>query len=458
MASNPQLNILHAIHDFLPRHQAGSELYALALCRQLQIRHHVAVLCAEYDPSRAHGSLDWRMEEGIPVVEVANNWVCDSFADTYRSPLIGRRIEQVLDAVRPDVVHVHNLLSLSFDLPALARRRGIPVTATLHDYTLVCPSGGQRIHRAEEHVCHRIDVDRCARCFPESPFSQQMAVGRLATSTRSSSVLPGVAKAAVRTLPSKLVGRVAGALGRGASPSVTPRDIFTRLDAAREVFEQVDVFVAPSASIAREYEQLGVDPAKLKICDYGFQPLARAKATSPSGPMRIGYVGSLVWHKGVHVLLDAARSFPESGWSLEVFGDPAVAPDYVDRLRTMAAGLPVRFHGAFARDRAAEVFSQLDLLVVPSLWIENSPLVIHEAFMAGVPVVGARIGGVADLIRHGVDGVLYEPTDAGALGAAVTQLVRAPDRLRELGAAAPEVRSMVEDASWWEEMYRCCQS
>ena len=102
------LIVLHAIHDFLPRHQAGSEVYVLELCRQQQIRNHVAVLCADYDPARAHGTVRWQMHAGVPIVELANNWDCASFADTYRSRLLGHRIGQVLDAVQPDVVHVHN--------------------------------------------------------------------------------------------------------------------------------------------------------------------------------------------------------------------------------------------------------------------------------------------------------------------------------------------------------------
>jgi threonine dehydrogenase-like Zn-dependent dehydrogenase len=69
--------------------------------------------------------------------------------------------------------HVHNLLNLTFDLPMMARRREIAVVATLHDYTLVCASGGQRAHRAEHHRCDVIDVARCARCFCESPSTRR---------------------------------------------------------------------------------------------------------------------------------------------------------------------------------------------------------------------------------------------------------------------------------------------
>ena len=193
------------------------------------------------------------------------------------------------------------------------RARGIRVVATLHDYTLVCPSGGQRIHRAEHHVCHQIDVDRCARCFSESPFFDQMTVGRLAAATRTTGLLPRLARTARLILPAVVVGRAAGALGRAAGPRATPQDISARLDAARAVFEQVDLFVAPSRSIAEEYERLGVDPSKLKVSDYGFRPLRRSDAKDRSGPVKIWYIGSLVWHKGVHVLLEAAASFPDTG-------------------------------------------------------------------------------------------------------------------------------------------------
>ena len=126
-------------------------------------------------------------------------------------------------------------------------------------------------------------------------------------------------------------------------------------------------------------------------------------------PLRIGYVGTLVWHKGVHVLIDAVRGLPSGRLRAEDLRQSRVFPDYYRDLRARAAGLPVRFMGAFDRERVADVYAQIDVLVVPSLWLENSPLVIHEAFMAGVPVVGARIGGIADLVEDGRTGLLYDP-------------------------------------------------
>lgn len=454
------MRVLHAIHDFLPRHRAGSEIYALHLCRQLAERHDVSVLCADYNPGRRHGHVTWRLHDGLPVIEITNNWRCASFRETYQSPIVADRLEHVLHAVQPDVVHVHNLLNLSFDLPSMARRRGAKVVATLHDYTLFCPSGGQRVHVADAHVCHTIDPQRCVRCFRESPFSAQMAIGGFAASPAIGPAI-GVAARLARRFPAA-AGRLVQGFGRLPTATLTTRDIEDRMTAARSTLDQIDVLVAPSAFIASEFTRFGVPPAKIRTMDYGFVPLVRRETRSPSDArLRIGYVGTLVWHKGVHVLIDAVRRLPASSYELRIFGDLDVFPRYVADLRTRAQGLPVHFMGKFDQRDVGDTYRQFDVLVVPSLWLENSPLVIHEAFMAGVPVVGARIGGIADLIEDGRTGLLYDPAQAGALEAALWSLVDAPRRLETLAVGVQthaRVRSIAEDADAWNALYNDVRS
>jgi len=447
------LRILHAIHDYLPRHRAGSEIYAARLCRELALRHHVTVVCAEYNPARPHGDLTWRLHDDLPVVEIANNWACRTFADTYRPPIISARLAQVLDMVQPHILHVHNLLNLSFDLPATARARGIPVVATLHDYTLVCPSGGQRIHRAESHVCRAIDVSRCARCFPQSPFYAQAAASPLAGAVSRSALLRRTLASARDHLP-RLTQAAAAAAGRARRHlEVTPADVAERLARARTIFEQVDLFVAPSASIADEFAALGLPRSKIRVADYGFAPLPRAERGKTTGRLRIGFVGTLVWHKGLHVLLDAVSRLPADTFELLIHGDTRMFPEYVADLRRRAAGLPVRFAGTFDAAQAPSVYAGLDLLVVPSLWLENSPLVIHEAFQAGIPVVGARIGGIVGLIHDGLAGRLYDPESPAELAAVLQSVIDDPAQLARWARHLPPVTSIADDAREWDGIY-----
>jgi glycosyltransferase involved in cell wall biosynthesis len=449
--ASSRLRLLFAIHDFLPRHQAGSEIYAFALCRELAARHHVTVLCADFDPAVAHGHVRWRTYEGIPVVEIINNWRCASFVDTYRPPLIGERIRQILQVVQPDIVHVHSLLNLSFDLPEVARSRGIPVVATLHDYTLVCPSGGQRIHRAEQHVCHVIDTERCSRCFRQSPFAAQMSFERIVSGVRAPRLLRQMASRVLKRLPvlSNRLARAAHLTG----PSASAIDV--RLEAARKLFDTIDRFIAPSPSIAAEFQKLGMKPDRIRVSDYGFLPLVRPVRSR--GPvLRIGFAGTLVWHKGVHVLIEAVRNLPPDRFELKIFGNPDVFPEYTRQLRNQAAGLPVRFMGAFEREHVSDVYSAMDVLVVPSVWLENSPLVIHEAFMAGIPVVGARIGGIVDLIDDGRTGMLYDASSPADLTRVLRELIQDARRLDAMAAhvaAAPPVKSISQDARECEDTY-----
>jgi glycosyltransferase involved in cell wall biosynthesis len=446
------VRVLHAIHDFLPRHRAGSEIYALNLCRELEAQGvGVHLLCAEYDLSRAHGSLAWRLEGGLGVTEVVNNWTFESFEETYEAHDLEPALAQVIDAVMPDVVHLHSLLNLSFGLPRLARARGAAVVGTLHDYTLVCPSGGQRVHAAEEWICHDIEPERCARCFRQHPFHAQWSFGRTALASAPSFV--GRAASAFRRAAPGLAARAAGAVGRLPGPSADAPAIARRLLRAAEVMGEIDHLVAPSAALASEMARLGAPAERLEVADYGF-PALSAERSASGQLLRLGFVGTLVWHKGAHLLLEALARLPSGGWTLDVWGDPEHFPAYVARLRELARGLPVRFRGAFAEAEAARVYGGMDVLVVPSLWLENSPLVIHEAFQCGVPVVGARLGGVAGLVEHERNGLLYDAYSSDALATALLRLLAEPELQSRLALAVPAVKTIGEDARRWIERYR----
>ena len=221
------------------------------------------------------------------------------------------------------------------------------------------------------------------------------------------------------------------------------------------MFDDVDLFVAPSPSLAGEFRKLGLDASKIRVSDYGFRSLARRhdRAGADGAALRLGFVGSIVWHKGVHVLLDAVNRLPNDGWSLKIFGSTEVSPAYVASLEKKADGLPGAFEGVFERGAVEDALLQIDVLVVPSIWLENSPLVIHEALMVGVPVVGARIGGISDLVRHGENGLLYEPQSAEALADVLHGLLADRGRVRQLSEAVTTVKTIGDDARDWESMY-----
>ena len=110
--------------------------------------------------------------------------------------------------------------------------------------------------------------------------------------------------------------------------------------------------------------------------------------------------------------------------------------------------------GRFERHAVSATYAQLDALVVPSLWPENSPLVIHEAFMHGVPVVAARVGGIPGLVTDDRSGLLYDAFSPEQLRASLQRLIDEPDLRARLSAGAPHVKTIEQDAREWDERYR----
>jgi glycosyltransferase involved in cell wall biosynthesis len=235
---------------------------------------------------------------------------------------------------------------------------------------------------------------------------------------------------------------------------VSAADLAHRLEQVASVARDVDCFVAPSRSLAADVVRFGLPASKVEVSDYGFEPLEAVARRPAEGPLRIGFVGTLVWHKGAHVLIEALRRLPPELYAASIHGVLAWFPEYVRELRARARGLPVKFCGGFGPGEAGAVLAELDVLVVPSLWPENSPLVVHEAFQAGVPVVGARNGGIPELVADGVNGLIYEPESSEELARALESLIRDRGLLERFAAALPAVKSIEADAVEWEERYR----
>ena len=113
----------------------------------------------------------------------------------------------------------------------------------------------------------------------------------------------------------------------------------------------------------------------------------------------------------------------------------------------------MRFRGRFLRDGLAHVYGQIDVLVVPSIWDENSPLVVHEAFAAGIPVVASNVGGLCEVIADGIDGLLLPAGEPAALAAAIARLVEDPALVERLRTGIRPVRSAHRAAAELVDLY-----
>ncbi|MBX7253427.1 MAG: glycosyltransferase, partial [Candidatus Promineofilum sp.] len=157
-----------------------------------------------------------------------------------------------------------------------------------------------------------------------------------------------------------------------------------------------------------------------------------------------GYIGGLSPQKGVHHLVAAVNRLPAAAVALSIYGDAGPFPDYVAGLRAAATHPGIRFPGRLSRAALWPALGGLDVLVVPTLWYETYSLIAHEAFAAGVPVVASRIGVMAEVVRDGVDGLLFPSGDEAALAGILRALAERPERLAALRAGIRPVPTLAD--------------
>jgi hypothetical protein len=193
----------------------------------------------------------------------------------------------------------------------------------------------------------------------------------------------------------------------------------------------------------------GVDAALIRKSAYGidlegFTPRTRDPVTH-SRPLAIGFIGTLAPHKGCHVLVDAFKQLSPGCASLQIYGNPADFPEYFSNLKAAAGDTPgIYFRGTFPNARVAEVVDGLDVLVVPSLWFENTPLVVYSALASRAPVIASDFPGMSEVVLHERNGMLFSAGDSGQLAQQLNRLLVDRTLLPALSAACRPPKSSVQ--------------
>jgi glycosyltransferase involved in cell wall biosynthesis len=344
--------------------------------------------------------------------------VTGEFFGTFLNRDVEASFARVLDHFRPDLVHFQHAMALSARLLPMARRWGAPTLLTLHDYWFLC--GNAQLIWPDEQPCRgKAWGMNCVRC------------------------------AAAARFPSK----AAMALRPVLAPLFAYRDRMVRNAAL-----SAERLISPSHFLLSRYLAAGFPAGRLHYLENGL-PLGhidRAAWRPSTGPLRVTFLGSIAWQKGVHVLVDAYNRLPRGAAQLHIWGDPEVFPDYATRVRAAieAGGSDAALMGRIANERVGEVLADSDVVVVPSLWFENSPVVIQEARAAGVPVVASNHGALAEKVRDGVDGLLFAPGDAADLHCALQRLIDEPGLLAHLRENVRQPVQMIDHVTELLALYR----
>jgi glycosyltransferase involved in cell wall biosynthesis len=435
------MKIMHVPFTFLPDPIGGTEVYVDNLARDLRDLGVDAIVAAPGETSRAY-TLD-----GLRIRRYAGVKKITDVSQLYGSgdAVAAGEFAKLLEEERPDLLHLHAFTSaVSLELIRHAKGRSIPVVFTYHTPTVTCARGTLLLWG--EDICDgKLDVRRCAACNLNSrgmyrPVAEWIArlppiVGRLLTGHG----LQGDIWTALRM--SELVGM--------------SHDVF------HAMASEVDHIVAVCNWVKKLLLLNGIPDAKVSVSRHGVRRttnqkhLGQSRIRESSEEIRIAFLGRLDPTKGVDVLVEALASKPGLEIRLDIYGIvQSVGHTAYQKKIIKLAGTDPRI-SILEPIRSDEVVSRLrryDFLAVPSQCLETGPMVALEAFAAGIPVVGRDVGGVSEIVRDGIDGLLIR--QGSDWGEALARIAQDPKLRARLKAGVRPPRTSIEVAREMLALYK----
>jgi glycosyltransferase involved in cell wall biosynthesis len=415
---------------YFPDAVGGTEIYVRELAREQRARGDTVLILAPADTRQSY------LHEGMPVERYTVSNRIDDVRDLYGPGKTSiDEFMAVLAQFRPDVLHVHGIgRAIAPQALQRARQLGIGVVLTYHTPTATCVRGTLLLHGV--HPCDGVlDAQRCTAC------------------TLTGHGLPAVVAELVARTPAVAgsVLRAARVRGRFATALRTRELVTLRHMQTRQLLAAADQVVAPAEWVLRLLQRLGLPPDKVTLSRQGIAyPAVSPRPAHREGTLALVYVGRVEPAKGVHLLLRALRALPDANITLHIYGvtQGDAHAQYRRDLRAEAArDQRVTLHEPVGPGDVVSTIAQYDVLVAPSQQLETGPLVVLEAFAAGLPVVGSRLGGIAELVQDGGNGLLVEAGSVVGWSAAFERLLHDQALLQRLqnGVQPPRTMAAVAD-------------
>ena len=438
------MKLLLVAPHYPPRFLGGVELCTQRLAHRFRAQGHDVTVVAVEQLGAAQlppVTVDIDDDGGVRVLRLSLATPDDDarFDATYRDPHVESWLASWLREERPDVVHLHSGYLLGGAVLAAARATAVPAVVTLHDFWFICPR------------VTLLHPDRTCCTGPESPLKCAWC---LATEQRR------------YRLPEQVLGRgaalqLARALATPPLSSANGLDqragqIDHRSRTLQAALADAAAITAPSRFLRDEMGRAGFPIERIDLLRYGVEPRPAAPPRATDGvALRIGFLGQIAPHKGVHVIVEAMRRLPDASIELVVHGPLTREVEYVDHLRRLAGDdRRTFFPGPIGHDDLDAFLARIDILAVPSVWYENSPFVIHEARAAGLPVLASKLGGMAELVEDGVDGLLATAGSAEAFAAAFDRLARERDLATRLRTGVRRPPTLDDEAQALVAIYQ----
>ena len=352
----------------------------------------------------------------------------EAFDNAY-DPEMDHVIRGILQQQQPKLFVVLNFYMVTLATVAAAKALGIPVVHIATDFLPICRRA--TLMQWNDGACRVGEsVKTCAACFV------------------SHHVLGRAAAALLNQLPEERL--VAWGSAQDGSGLPVPLRLFNpywkqvaimerRLRILQPLREQIDLVLTPTQYTRQAFLENGFRPEQVHFLPFGVEPEHSLAAIRhvPAPTIRFLFIGRLQPYKGAHLLLQAFNNLSSArGAGLTIYGtaDDGYEAYYSQLQAMMARNENVHFGGRIAPDDLGQAFAEADYFVLPSTWHENSPLIILDALQSKTPVIASNIGGVTDVVKDGVNGMLFPMGDAKALQHVLQQAIDRPLLIEQLRA------------------------
>ncbi|MDE1997560.1 MAG: glycosyltransferase family 4 protein [Burkholderiales bacterium] len=415
------------VHCFFPQHFYGTETYTLDMARHYRAAgHEVVVISAVFQGEPKTESMVTRYEyHGIPVVCIDKNYIQHiRVKETYYQPDMRLVLETLLHELRPDLIHVTHLINHTSVLLEVTQQLGIRTYATFTDFFGFCLNN--KLEDADGALCAGPSARRtnCVACYikdaSRSPHADTwIRCGRSPWRARLIAETVYVA----RQLPNL----------RGTSVDGLIEDIVRRPETLLSLYNSAySAAVSPTRFLRTAYERNGIAVPLYNI-PFGVDIDRSDKPQRPAGHVPvIGFIGQLAPHKGPDLLIDAFKSLPPNSAQLQIYGPPDQDADYMAQLLRSAEGHSIKFQGTFPSAQMAAVLREIDLIVIPSRWYENSPLVLLNALATHTPVLISDVDGMTEFLVDGQNGLRFRRGDVSDLQKKLATLVLHEGQLADM--------------------------
>lgn len=427
------MRIVLASFASLPHSVGGGEVHLYELAQALKGQgHKTSILTIE---QVGGDSVEVRGDEfnGLAIDHLTVP-ACRSIYD--RDPRLTAWARGWLQEEKVDVLHLFLFNQLLGLVPA-ANELGIPVCLTALEFSYFCRRYDLMYEGRDLCALDRRGTT-CERCVLSSYSERQQFAARAAAS-----VFPPRVERGVRELVAKSFGDRLPILGQ--------RSISRQIEHQRENFSnEIAAVITPSSVMRNFYLAQGADPDKLHFVPYGTNVRHSENGhRQQNGVLRVGYIGRLDPKKGVDVLCDAVQMLPaDLPLELKIFGPINNGSSaYAERIQSQSEGdTRINFRGKLEREKVAAAYSEIDVLVVPSIWYENSPITISEALSHGCPVVCSDTEGMTDLVQDSINGLTFPVGKSTALAGCLRRLIEDRSLLATLRSNVCAVESTDEIA------------